>query len=184
MGEYEDAVKALRDQGLDDEADVFDKFTATQLRKKAERADELERKNAELEASNRKLVVAPKKDQALRAAGVDVDNLRPADRQVIAGLEFEGDEPSDEWVAKTIGDLQLPIVAGTPAPAGAPNAAAVVQTAAQAPGAGPGPTLGGTVTPETVAAWSTEQKVAWSEKHPEAWEALKRGEEVTGVTTS
>jgi hypothetical protein len=182
MGEYEDTVAKLRQQGLDDEADVFEKFTATQLRQKAERADSLERENEQLKGENRQLRVEPKKQQALRAAGVDLGSLRPADKQVIASLDFEGDEPSEDWVAKTIADLQLPITDGTTQTGEPPNAAGVVQTATNAPG-GSG-TSSGTITPETVAGWSTEQTVAWKEKNPEAWEALKRGEEVVGATSS
>jgi hypothetical protein len=184
MGEYEDTVARLRQQGLDDEADVFEKFTATQLRQKAEKTDTLERENEQLRKENRGLVVAPKKDAALRAAGVDLEALRPADRQVLAGLEFEGDEPSDEWIAKTVADLQLPIIEGSQQLGEvAPNAAAVVNTATNAPAGGNAPSSG-IVTPIDAANWSTEYSAKWAEDHPEAWEALKRGEEVTGVRTS
>lgn len=182
MGEYEDTVQSLRDKGLDDEADTLEKFGASQLRKKAERTDELEKENAKLTATNRTLVVAPKKDAALRAAGVDLESLRPADKLVLAGLEFEGDEPSEDWVAKTIADLQLPITGQQQQEgSGPPNAAAVVDAAQGAPAGGGG---NGVITPEDVAGWTTQQAAKFSMDHPDAWEQLKRGKEVTGVTTS
>jgi hypothetical protein len=183
MAEYEDLIQRVRDAGLEDEADRFEQFSKSQLRKDAEGAKELRTENERLKGENRKLVVAPKKEAALRAAGVDTANLRPADRQVIGSLEFEGDEPSEDWVAKTIADLQLPIVEGQQQSTEPPNAAAVVRAATQAPSGGStSPT--GVTTPADAAKWSSEQAAKFSEEHPDAWEALKRGEEVTGVRTS
>lgn len=184
MGEYEDLVQRVRDAGLEDDADELERLSKTDLRRQASRSKQLEAENAELKATNRKLEMAPKKEAALRKANVDLDALRPAERQLIQGLDFEGDEPGDDWVAKVISDYQLPVSEGGDQQQGQgePNAQAVVRTASTAPAGGP--TIGGTITPETVAGWSTEEQMRFADKHPEAWEQLKAGEEVAGVTTS
>ena len=44
------------------------------------------------------------------------------------------------------------------------------------------PPSNGVITPATVAPWSTERKMRFSKDHPREWEALKRGEEVTGIS--
>lgn len=182
MGEYEDRVERLREEGLDEYADFFEGFSGSNLRKKAERTEALEREKKELEARVRTLEQAPQIEEAFRKAGVDYEALRPAERKLLANLEVEDvGALTEEYVSKVIADNELPIVEGTPPGEGEePNAARVVAAANAAPrGAAASRAQ---ITPEDAAGWSTDKWVRFGEKHPEEKEALKRGETVTGIT--
>lgn len=180
MGDFENAVLELRNQGLDDLADTFDQFSATALRKKASRVDELEREKQELETKLRKLEQAPKVEDAFRKAGVDFESLRPAEREALAALQVEDGDLTEEFVAQVITKYDLPVASvDTQNDEGeAPNAAAVVAAARQAP---QGRSSGTTISPGDTEGWSTEKLMRLKQSHPEEFEALKRGETVTGI---
>lgn len=184
MGDYDELSRKLREKGLDAEADELEGLmNATDLRRQAKGTGDLQAELDRLKAENKRLVQSPLKTEALRRANVDLGALRPAELQMIQGLEFEGDVPSEDWVAKVVSEYQLPIASGGQASVEQPpNAAGVVQAAQGAPAGGP--SIGGTLSPATVAEWTTQEQVAFAEKNPEAWEQLKAGEEVTGVTIS
>lgn len=177
MGEYDDAVTSLRDRGDEDLAEIFEKYTSTKLRQQAERSKELEGQVADLTSKLDDEIQKPQREKAFRDAGVDFDNLRPAERQAIKDLKGE---LTPEAVEKVITDLELPTVSREADEGEQPNAAGVVSAAVNAP-AGSGRTAA-VITPADVEQWSTEKSMAFREKHPEAWEALLKGEEVQGIT--
>lgn len=183
MGDYEELITALREEGRDQDADVLEKYSATQLRQKAKRGDELEAEVERLKKENYELVVVPKKEEAFRRAGVDFDSLRPAELEAIRNLKFEGDAPNDQWVAEQISKYQLPVSgggAGTDSPA-----AGVVAAARNAPtGGARGTGASGVITPEVAGEWSMEKRIKFMNEHPDEYEALLQGEEVTGVAFS
>lgn len=183
MGAYEDAVEQLRDQGLDDLAEVFEGFTASNLRKKAARADQLEREKAELESRMKRIETRPKLEDAFRKAGVDFDSLRPAEREAIFALEVE-DEITDQFVADVVSKYELPTAEGLEAGEAEeePGAAQVAAAAVSAPQRRAGGTT--TLSPEDVSDWSTDKLMRLREAHPNEFEALKRGETVHGIAFS
>lgn len=186
MGEYEDSVARLRDEGLDDLAETFEKFGATQLRQKAAKVEQLEADLAEKDQKILALEAAPKITEAFRTAGVDFEQLRPAELEALKTVKLGDDgEVSAEAVSEAIARLQLPIVAsgaeGEEAEEGSdeePNAAGIVQAATNAPR-----NTGGVpqVTVEDVANWSHEKWARFKEQNPEAAEVILAGESVTGV---
>lgn len=177
MGEYEDAVQALRDAGLEDEAERFEQFSGSNLRKKAERTGELEDRIQELERENRSIKAVPKREAAFKAAGVDFEALSPLEREFIQNFQHEGDEPTKDQVSEAIEkygfQVSQPDETETVEP---PAAAGVTQQARTATER----KLGGkiTVSPEDTTQWSTEKILGFREKYPEEFEALKRGETV------
>lgn len=183
MGAYEDAIEAVREAGLEDIAETLEGFKASSLREKASKADRLERELAEAQARVRKLETRPKLEEAFRKAGVDFDSLRPAEREAIFALDVE-DEISSEFVAEVVSKYELPTVEGGNVGDAdeAPSAAAVVAAAVNAPQRRQGGTS--TLSPEDTADWSTEKLMRLRQAHPEEFEALKRGETVTGIAFS
>jgi hypothetical protein len=62
-----------------------------------------------LESKIRQLGNAAKVEAALRANGVDYDRLRPIEKTTLESSDFEGEEPSEEWVAKVVSEGGLPV---------------------------------------------------------------------------
>lgn len=180
MGDYEDAILALREADLDEQADVFESYGATALRKKAGRTDELTRENEDLQKRLKSLEQGPKVEEAFRKAGVDFEALRPADREVITRTAVE--DLNDQAVADLIAKYELPVVEGNEEQGDEePAAAGVVSAARQAP---QGQASGTTLKPEDVAEWPVDKLQRLLKQHPEEFESLKRGETVTGIAFS
>lgn len=181
MGDLEDVIEALNERGDDDLAEKLGKYTGTSLRQRAQKTGELEREIEELTKRLGKVESVPKREAAFKAAGVDFDQLRPAELRAIRELDHEGDEPSEEEVSKVIEELGLPMAEGSDEtdeePPEAAKIAGQARTATERK-------LGGStsITPEDTERWSTEEIMGFRKKHPEEFEALKRGETVTGVT--
>ena len=55
----------------------------------------------------------PKRDEAFRKAGLDFDSLRKADKALLDGFSWDGDEPDPEQVKTFIAEWELPITEGT-----------------------------------------------------------------------
>lgn len=180
MGKYEDLLERVSElEGGDDIASELEEFSATSLRRKAAKADELESKVADLEADIAKRDAAPKIEKAFREAGVQFDQLRPADRQVLQGLD-PADLTSDK-VAEVISSYELPIDAASQAAAeDPPPAAAVVAAARQAP-ASTSTAATAQITPEDAGSWPIDTQLRFKKAHPDEFEALKRGDTVTGI---
>src|SRR6266498_1781862 len=179
MGEYEDAVQQLEEEGRDDLVETFKKFTAGNLRQKAARADELSAKLQETEARIQRLEGLPKKERALREAGVDLDSLRPAEKLAIETMVLEG-EPGEEWAKKVIEDWQFPVRREQDRTAEEQGLGGVVRAATSAPAGGS--RSAPVVRPSDLADVPLDRLLRFKEKYPEEWEALSRGYEVTGVT--
>ena len=176
MAKLDDLIEELRDQGRDSDADELEQLRGSSLRKKAAKADEYEGKVRELQAQLEEMQLAPKREAALRAYGVALEDLRPAEREVLSSLK-------GELTAEAIGELVekygLPIVEEHQEQDERPPAAAqVAQVARKAGRTGQAPVI----TPEDVGTWSTEKLLRLKEQHPEEFEALKRGETVSGIT--
>jgi hypothetical protein len=176
MAKFDDLVEKVRevDEVL---AEELEEFKGSSLRKKAEERDKFE---AELQKARGELdryVTQPKKEAALRDAGVDLEALRPAERKILEGLK--ADEYTAEWASKIADEYELPRGEAS-SELETSQAAAVAQAASRAPTGGrTGSTS--TVTPEMVGEWSTEKMNRFAEANPEEWDALKRGETVAGV---
>ena len=187
MGQFEDALKALRERfdadDLPGEIEVLEHYKGSDLRKKAEEHDSAIARAEAAEAEVKRLKTVPKVTDALAKAGVDFEALRPLERKAIESLSFEGDEPTEEWVAKIVSESDFPMVEGVPGPEEGtePNAAAIARQAKQAPAGGKGI---GTITPEIVAAWPQEKRLRFRKEHQDAWNVLKDGGTVTGIAFS
>jgi len=185
MGEFEEALKSIRERfsGEDlGELDVLEKYKGSELRKKAELSEQRERENEALKAEVKRLKTAPKITEALEKAGVDFEALRPTEVQAIDALTFEGDEPSDEWVAKIVSEGGFPMKEGAGEQGSGETEPAAAKIARQAKGAPTGGgTLQSTITPETVANWPQEKRLRFRKEHKDAWNKLRDGEVVTGI---
>lgn len=177
MGEYERLVEQLRDQGMEDMADEFEKFSATSLRKKAAAYDDVLKERDKLRSEVEELVDRPRREAAFREAGVDYDSLRPAEKRLLSELRPDGDI-SEEWVAGVISDYGLPTLQSVEPRGEGPSAAKMTEAATNAP---QGKSTGHTITPAVAAEWSVDKMVKFAENYPEAWDQLKRGETVTGI---
>jgi len=187
LGDWEEVLEQLRSGDIEggDAADLLDKkFSGSSLRKRAEGKETLETELAEARAENKRLKTVPRVVEALTSAGVDFEALRPAERKVIDALEYEGDTPSEEWVAKVVSDYSFPttedaggVVRGTE-----PPAAEIARTARSAPAGGG--SASGVVTPDDYAGWPLEKRMRFNEKYPEAEEAIGKGVPMTGIAFS
>lgn len=183
MSDYDDVIARLKEEGLDAEAAVLEKYSANQLRDKASQAEGLEKRVADLEAENKKLQAGPKREAALRAAGVDIGALSPADVEVLDAQRLEdGKEPDEEWARGLIEKYQLPIT--TRVESGPMPAAAEMVTAATATG---GRVVAKTtLSPADVAAWDDQKRMQFVEwcnaNDSDAFDRLLAGETVTGIT--
>lgn len=178
MPDLDDIIESLKEDGRDDDAAELEKLRGSNLRKAAGKTAELETKNAELQAKLTKIEEAPKREKALKDYGVDVDNLSKAERVVLANLDGE---LNDEKVAELVREYDLPVVESGSSDEGTDVTAAerVARQAAKAPA---GAKVGTTLKPTDTVDWSHERLTRFSDAHPDEYEALMRGETVTGVT--
>lgn len=177
MGKLEDIIESLKDEGRDDDAKELEKLAGSQLRTKAAKADELEAENETLKSQLAEVEAAPKREAAFAKYGVDLEALKPAERDA---LKAYADDLDDEKIAAFVEKYDLPMAEETEPEEGEekPAAQQVADAARRAPTKGGGKT---TIKPEDVAAWGMDKAVKFSEEHSEEWEALKRGETVTGI---
>jgi len=176
MARLDDLIDELRDHGRDDDADELEQLRGSSLRKKAAKADEYEAQVAELKVRLQEMELAPKRESALREYGVVLEDLRPAEREVLSTLKGElTPEAIGELVEKyglPVGEVQGDLGEEQPA------AAQVARVAQKAPRGRQAPTLA----PGDVEEWPTEKLLKFKQQNPEEFEALKRGETVTGVS--
>jgi hypothetical protein len=178
MGEYEDHLARLRDEGHDDLAEYFQQFEASTLRKKAAERDQFEKDLGSTRGELERMKKAPKREEAFRKAGVNFEELRTAEKEVLQRLDWEGDEPSEEWVAQQVEKYGFP----TSAPEGEDEEETGAQRVAAQARSAPARVKGGTtLSPEDTQDWPIEKLLKFQEKYPEQWDALKRGETVSGV---
>jgi len=192
MGEYEDAIDRLREEGLDGEAAVFEKYTKNQLREKAGRADTAERRAQELEAEIEALRAAPKREEALRKAGVDLARMRaeqPAAVEIIESQRLtEGKEYDEDWAKALVEKYKLPVVEGVGTEeTEPPNAAQFGQPGGPSGITSKGNPASTTLKPLEVNSWDTAKRmrfIEWCDKNGkmDVYESLLRGETVTGIT--
>lgn len=182
MGEYEDLLDEVRDQGLDDLAEKLGKFSASKLRKAAERVPVLEQELATATSRVEELETKPKREKAFRDYGVDFDSLKPAELETISGLKPEEGEPTPEWIAQVVEKYDLPTTqvqgneqGSEEEPSGARQ---VVNQATTSNRTGTPP---GRITPVDAEKWPVDKTMRFQEKYPDEWEALLRGDEVHGV---
>lgn len=140
-----------------------------QLRKDAKRAKQLENELAELRRER-----ALEKAGLKTAAGNDL-----SERQIKALLATHEGEMTAEALRATAADLGFVPLSAEEQQLAA-DLGAQERIAAAAAGGAPAPT--GVVTPTDVEEWSTEKILRFRQKYPEEFEALKRGEEVVGVS--
>lgn len=178
MAKYEDLIQRLREEGMEDLADDFEEFSATTLRKKAAAYDEVVTERDLLKSQVTTLIDLPKKEQALKDAGVDFDALRPAEKKLIRELKMEGE--LTDWVAKVISENELPVSESFVQETDEEPAAERVAKAARSAPTGGSPSST-TLSAESVKDWPTDKLLQFRDEHPDEWEALKRGETVKGV---
>jgi hypothetical protein len=178
----EDILADLRNEGLDDYAEELEPYTGSALRKRAEDAEGVIRERDDLKARLAKVEKAPRIETALGEAGVDVTGLSKLERQAIAAADLDPDDA--DALAKFIEENELPTTkaSGEAGEGGegegeesTPEAAKVAAAATRNPGPGGRVTL----KPEDTAEWSTERLMKFREAHPEEFEELKKGNEVT-----
>lgn len=161
------------DGNLIEEPDPDEKALLRKLRGDLSRTGKARSKaEAELAEARRELAIAkagltdlePKKVTALLAA-------------------HDGDLTPDllRATAVTLGFAEAPDTSAEDAATAAANASGDTQTAISQAVTGAQPGTGGLLKGAAVADWSTEKKLAFRDAHPEAWEQLKRGEDVPAI---
>lgn len=178
MGEYEDILEQLREESISGEeaAERLEKFSATTLRKKAGERDSFEQRNKELEEELASLKAAPKRREAFEKYGIDFDALRPAEKRMLE--QYDG-ELTDEAIAELVEQNELPTTESEEGEEEEESPAEKITAAARRGASG---SRVPKVTPEEVAEWPADKWVRFADANPDAAEALRRGEQVTGVT--
>ena len=179
MGDYEDILEQLREGTIDGEeaADRLDKFKGSSLRKKAEEAEAAVKERDELKAKVEAFEAAPKRQAAFEKAGIDFEALRPAEKALLE--KYDG-ELTDEAIAELVEQNELPLVEEGGSDEEPDTDAERIASTAKRAGANGGRSP--QVTPTDVAEWPADRWVKFAEANPDAAEALRRGETVTGVT--
>lgn len=176
MADLDALIEELRNDGREDDATELEKLRGSNLRKQAGEAEKLRQRAEAAEAKVEKLESAPKRDKAFRDFGIDLDNLTKAERKVLES--FDGDLDK-EAISEFVEEYELPLAEGSnEEPTDEEPAAARVAAAAKRNPSGRGVT---TIKPADANAWSTEKLLRFREQHADEYEALKRGETVTGV---
>jgi hypothetical protein len=179
MARLDDLIEELRSDGREDDAQELERLSGSQLRQKAQKTDQLEKELEQLKAENAGLKRGPAARKAFEDYGVDLSGLSKAERKVIES--YDGELTEDE-IGKLVEEYDLPVVASSEENDGEEQPAAQrVAQAARSSESGRGKTVP-TVSPADVAGWPMEKKLGFADKNPDAWEALKRGESVTGVS--
>lgn len=187
VGEYEDQIQALRDEGLDEVADRFDRFSNQEMRKRVGNVAQVEKERDELKAKVELLEAAPKRSKALADAGVDLKALseNPAAMEIIENQR--ADEYNEDWAKGLVEKYRLPVVQGSEEEGEPPAAADFGKPSGPlGTGGGQGTVAKSTLTPAIVAGWGPRTRMrfaAWcDDKKSDALERLSMGETVTGVT--
>ena len=173
---FEEILEDLKDQVDEDLFEELQGFSGSKLRENAEKVPELERKLAEAEAKVTKLEAGPAKRKAFEEYGIDFENLSKAERRILD--EYEGELDSEE-IGKLAEEFDLPTVQGADREEGeeAPEAERQAQQAL-----GRNQRTGRlSIKPEDTEDWPHDKLMNFMEKHPDEYEALMRGETVTGV---
>jgi hypothetical protein len=181
MANLDEIIESLREDGREDEASELEKLRGSTLRKKAEEAAKIQKERDDAVAELTRLKTGPAREKAFRDYGVDFDALRPAEKRALEQLDGELDEAKVEELVR---ELDLPLVeeggnaeSETEEKSGAQQVAAAARRAP----AGGGAT---TLKPEEVASWAPDKLARLYEKHPDEYEALLRGETVTGIAVT
>jgi hypothetical protein len=178
----DDLIEEFRTEGREEDAEELEKLRGSTLRKQAEAATKLEKRNAELEARLEAVEKAPKIEKAFKDYGIDFDQLSKLERKAIES--YDG-ELSEEAIASFVEENELSLTESEGKPEDEEDeepAAAKVAKAARRSAQGTGGHKAPVITPEETEEWSTEKLMRFSKAHPEQWELLKQGETVTGIT--
>lgn len=177
---WEEIVADIREDSPELADELDQGYGTTTLREQAGKVPVLEQRVAELETENTGLKRAPERDKAFRDYGVDLENLRPAERRA---LEAYDGELEAEKLAAFVEELDLPLVSGngeTPPAETPPAAAGVVAAVRAAPAGRQG--AGAQITPEMAGTWEPEKWLRFKAEHAEAAETILQGKTVTGIT--
>ncbi len=109
MGEYDEAVDQLRKEGHP-LADVFDRYTASQLRKEAAHADALEKRAVEAETGLRRYKASLSLKESLEQAGVAVGKIRKGEMRLLLEMVPEDGNITEDFLAQMISENQLPMM--------------------------------------------------------------------------
>lgn len=179
MGEYEEILEQLREGTIDaeDAAERLEKYKGSSLRKKAEEAEAAVKERDELKAKVEAFEAAPKRQAAFDKAGIDFEALRPAEKALLE--KYDG-ELTDEAIAELVEANELPLVEEDDSDKEPDTDAERIAGTAKRAGANGGRSP--QITPDMVGEWAADRWVKFADANPDAAEALRRGETVTGVT--
>lgn len=178
MSRLDDLIEEMRQDGREDDAKELEQLSGSELRKKAGDAEKLRKENEGLKAQVEKIEALPKRDKAFRDYGIDLDNLSKAERRVLES--YEGDLEKDS-IAEFVEEFEIPLLEETEGEKSEETekpAAERIARQAQKNASGRGVPV---IKANEANEWSTEKLLRFREQHPEEYEALKRGETVTGV---
>ena len=176
MAKFEDVLERVRDLDEDLAAEL-EEFKASNLRQKAAERDALEAERNALKAELDEMKSRPAREKAFREYGVDLDQLSKLERKAIEA--YDG-ELTAEAIASFVEENEIAVVESEQEDqAEESGAETIVRTAKRAGAQG---SRAPVIKPEDTEDWSTQKLMEFRGKHPEEFEALKRGEAVTGVT--
>ena len=177
---FEDILDELRDAGVDDELmEELDAFKGSSLRQRAERSSDLESENDSLKARIKNLEEAPLRAKAFEDYGINLADLRPAEREALEAADPGEDGFTPEWVGSLAEKYDLVVDQGSEGEAeNEEPPAAEIARQARASGQRSDKT---TIKPDEARTWAPDVMLRFKEANPDAWESLKRGESVVGV---
>jgi hypothetical protein len=179
---YETLLEQLPDYDVPDEViKELEKFKGSSLRARAEKTDAAEKRSAELEAELALLKAGPIRENAFKEYGIDLDGLSLLEREALDKIEVPEGGLTKEMIGEIADKYELPMRSDA-GEAGVnqeekPAAADVVKHAR----ANTGRAANTVMTPKEFATLGPERLRRAFDQHPEEYEALLRGETVTGI---
>lgn len=167
--DFDVLVDELADAGLDESyIDRLKKWSGSPLRK--ERNEALQK----VTALEERLAKAEAKTLESTFSNLGI-TVKPSALRLPDDLDVLDEDKVREWAVEQ--------GLAEPPPPDTPEEEAEAHERVVAAGAGAaGTTPASTIKPEDTEEWSMEKRVAFKQQHPEAFEALKRGEPVSGIT--
>jgi len=179
MGRYEDAIDELRDLDVDEDViKKFEEFKGSTLRSKAEAAGALEKELADTKAELAALQAGPVRENAFKEYGIDLDALSKLEREALERIEVPEGGFTREQLADLAEQYELPMTAG--APQGDEEKTGAEQVAQHARSSQTR-TTSTVIKPSDTADWPADKLRRLYDNHKPEYEALLRGETVTGL---
>lgn len=181
---FEEVLDDLRGEVEEDLLKELEGFTGSKLRERAEGKEALEKENTDLKGRLDAIEAAPKRTEAFKDFGIDLENLSKAEQKALEA--FDGDIADKDKLADFVKEYDLPFAEegkseGEGDGEGTSAVEAIVEHGRAAERRGPAGAKGVKVTLAQASEWPADKWMQFEEKYPEAAEKILQGQEVAGI---